>query len=458
MVTPPVVTCFAVSNALPHAAHLGGNLTAGGTAEVWLYWGPADGQTDRANWARGRRVGNLAEGQFSTNVAGLAGGGAWFYRCYASNSAGEAWAPASVGFSTPAAWVLSVAHRGDSFYAPENTTSAFVSALGKAEMAEFDVQESRDGHLVVMHDSTVNRTTDGTGAVSNMTLAQLQALDAGSWFGAAFAGERIPTLAQALQTILPDMTPVIECKTGAASNYVHVLRNLGATTNVILTSMDRDFLKDIRRLQPDTPLGFIASGYSPTGYLPDFRSNGIRYVVWNGLSASEISAIHAAGLLAFAWTLNTAASVSNYIAFGADGIISDDPALVARLAQADSDGDGMADAWEVRRFGGAANADGGSDHDGDGAGDAAEFAAGTDPTNAASRLAIAACSSAGGSDLVLRWPSSGGRFYRIAGSASLAANLWTNVGDGLPPTPPLNVWTIRLEDAAGHFYRVGVHR
>jgi len=90
---------------------------------------------------------------------------------------------------------LVIAHRGASTYAPENTFAAFDLALEMgARHIELDVQMSVDGHLVIIHDDLVNRTTDGVGRVSKHTLAQLQALDAGAWFDQKFAGERIPTL------------------------------------------------------------------------------------------------------------------------------------------------------------------------------------------------------------------------------------------------------------------------
>src|SRR5262245_24640882 len=95
---------------------------------------------------------------------------------------------------------MAIAHRGASSYAPENTFSAFELALslGACEL-ELDVQETADGELVVIHDDTVERTTNGTGAVTGHTLAVLQGLDAGAWFDRRFAGERIPTLDRMLE-------------------------------------------------------------------------------------------------------------------------------------------------------------------------------------------------------------------------------------------------------------------
>src|SRR6266705_642345 len=94
---------------------------------------------------------------------------------------------------------LIIAHRGASSYAPENTIVAFDLALQMgASHLELDVHLTRDDSLVVIHDDTVDRTTNGTGPVAHQMLAALQALDAGSWFGEAFVGVRIPTLAEVL--------------------------------------------------------------------------------------------------------------------------------------------------------------------------------------------------------------------------------------------------------------------
>ena len=93
-----------------------------------------------------------------------------------------------------------IAHRGASAYAPENTLAAFDKALDLgAAHVEFDLHFSADGQVVVIHDDTVDRTTNGSGAVAALTLAQLKSLDAGSWFAAQFSEERIPTLVELLE-------------------------------------------------------------------------------------------------------------------------------------------------------------------------------------------------------------------------------------------------------------------
>ncbi len=96
--------------------------------------------------------------------------------------------------------MLIIAHRGASGHAPENTLAAFRKAVAQgATFIETDLQLSRDVRLVAIHDATVNRTTNGQGSVQDMTLADLRRLDAGSWFGSEFTGERIPTLEEILE-------------------------------------------------------------------------------------------------------------------------------------------------------------------------------------------------------------------------------------------------------------------
>ncbi len=122
------------------------------------------------------------------------------------------------------------AHRGDTKNAPENTIPAFESAvkLG-AQQIEFDVQLSKDGQLVIMHDPTVDRTTNGTGAVSDLTFEELRALDAGSWFGPAFAGTQIPTLRETLEAIPTKVLCNVHLKNspGVAANTAKVIVEVG---------------------------------------------------------------------------------------------------------------------------------------------------------------------------------------------------------------------------------------
>jgi glycerophosphoryl diester phosphodiesterase len=108
---------------------------------------------------------------------------------------------------------LRIGHRGAAAVAPENTIASFRRAVELGpEAMELDVQRTKDGHLVVMHHDTVDRTTDGTGHVAELTFARIRRLDAGSWNGTAFAGERVPTLDELGDALRPEILLFVEIK------------------------------------------------------------------------------------------------------------------------------------------------------------------------------------------------------------------------------------------------------
>ena len=164
---------------------------------------------------------------------------------------------------------INVAHRGASGHAPENTIAAYDLAVKmKADYFEVDVQRSKDGHLVIMHDTTVDRTTDGSGSVKDLTLAQLKQLDAGSWFSSAFAGEKIPTLEEVLDRYRgKGIKILIELKNpslypGIEQQVVEALtkRNLDKRKDkVIVQSFDLESVQRFHQLLPTVPIGVLAS-------------------------------------------------------------------------------------------------------------------------------------------------------------------------------------------------------
>ena len=241
--------------------------------------------------------------------------------------------------------VKSIAHRGGSLFAPENTCASFFASSNAADLVEFDVHVSLDGELVVIHDGTVDRTTDGTGSVSALSLAQLKALDAGSWFSPSFAGEAIPTLAEAIECILPFATPLIEQKAGSAQSYVDLLQSMNVTSNVVVQSFGWNFLRDINDLDPSIRLAALGSGVLSSNELTDIQSRGIGTVAWakNDITTTEIELVHAFGMELFVWTANGSA-VQDAVDLGVDGVISDDPALVRELSRDDPvDNDSLVD-------------------------------------------------------------------------------------------------------------------
>lgn len=229
---------------------------------------------------------------------------------------------------------LAIAHRGLAGLAPENTLPAFISALGRADIIEFDVRASADNQLVVIHDATVDRTTNGSGSVSNMTLAELRLLDAGSWFSPDFSGEAIPTMAEAITAILPLATPLIEHKAGEPAAYVAALQNLNASSNVILQSFDWQFLRTAKEL--DASLRTCALGNVPMTmeWLAGAVRHGVDTIAWNKnlVTPEGVALAHSLGLEVFVWTLS-AREVTGFLAIEVDGIIGDSPDHVIEIQQ-----------------------------------------------------------------------------------------------------------------------------
>ena len=232
-----------------------------------------------------------------------------------------------------------VAHRGDSRHHPENTLAAFRAArtLGVA-MQEFDVQMLDDGTLVCMHDASFDRTTDacrtlGPGALlAHTTLQVARQLDAGAWFDATHAGERIPTLAEALATMLPACVPMIEHKAGPALAFVAELRRLDALEQCIVQSFDWAFVGQVAAAAPTIALAVL--GPNAAHPKPDARAvdaaiaSGARMLHWHAteLTASDVERVHAAGMLVCTYTTDDELGWHGGRALGIDAMCTNDPA------------------------------------------------------------------------------------------------------------------------------------
>lgn len=164
----------------------------------------------------------------------------------------------------PGALPLLVGHRGARDVAPENTLLSFERALDDgANMLEMDVQLSADGHAVVMHDDRVDRTTDGAGLVSELSLAEIKRLDAGAWFGACFAGTRVPTLCEVLDWAYGKVNLLLELKYAwhdgfaphLAAAVVADIVQLNMNDHVAFISYNQRGLKQLKSLQPQWPVG-----------------------------------------------------------------------------------------------------------------------------------------------------------------------------------------------------------
>lgn len=247
-----------------------------------------------------------------------------------------------------------IAHRGYSAVAPENTLSAFTAAAGFANYVEFDVRRSQDNQLVVMHDSTIDRTTNGSGAISGRDYeGDLDGLDAGSWFSPDFIGEGVPTMAEALQTISTSgMLPFIERKAGDASDYVTELSNLGALEDSVIIAFDWEFLSDVRDLDSVVRLGGLGSGSLDSDVINDALAAGLDFINWkdgSALNPATISQVQAAGLELHVYTVNNLVRMQQLIDLGVDGITTDNPEGLRSIVpfdpiRGDYNGDGTVDA------------------------------------------------------------------------------------------------------------------
>lgn len=156
-----------------------------------------------------------------------------------------------------------VAHRGYSAVAPENTLPAFAAAvLGGATLVEFDVRSTADGVPVVIHDRTVDRTTDGSGHVWDLTLAEVAALDAGSWFSPAYAGAAVPTLSSTLDLLAPAAAGLLlEIKPPAGRAEVETILELVAKYDLlertIVQSFDPEVVRLVRAAVPEVRRGLL---------------------------------------------------------------------------------------------------------------------------------------------------------------------------------------------------------
>jgi glycerophosphoryl diester phosphodiesterase len=150
-----------------------------------------------------------------------------------------------------------IAHRGFSGAAPENTVAAVRAAIDiEADMVEIDVTLSADDHVVVIHDETVDRTTDGTGEVSRFTLAEVQRLDAGSWFDPIFAGETVPTLDEVLVEVEGLILLNVEIKSeavprGVVGRVASAIRKRGMVDQVVVSSFSPDALAEMHAVAPE---------------------------------------------------------------------------------------------------------------------------------------------------------------------------------------------------------------
>lgn len=223
-----------------------------------------------------------------------------------------------------------IAHRGASGSCPENTLAAFrrAAALG-APMVELDVQLTRDGEVVVIHDVTLERTTDGHGRVCDRTLAEIARLDAGGWFGPAFRGERVPTLAQVLAAVA--LAVNVELKPHGEERLeqraLDVAEAAGALGRVVFSSFDPTSLVRLRQASAAAEVAVLVGD----GPLPEALRLAERVVARalhlrnDRVTPPALAMIAPTGLPVRAWTVNDAAEFHRLATAGVIGVFTDHP-------------------------------------------------------------------------------------------------------------------------------------
>ena len=246
---------------------------------------------------------------------------------------------------------LIIAHRGYCQFAPENTLPSFKRAIAAgADLVELDYHSAKDGKLVVIHDEELDRTTDAAKRwsrkhimVETKTAAEIQSLDAGSWFDLKYAGTRIPLLAEALDTIQAESVTLIERKSGAPTDCLKLLREKGLINRVIVQSFDWEYLRAFREQEPGQILGalgppeLLAGGEKPLGiqeklnaaWLGELQKTGARVAVWSRkVSREAVQLAHQRSLKVWVYTIDDPALANELLDIGIDGIITNDTSLI----------------------------------------------------------------------------------------------------------------------------------
>jgi len=247
---------------------------------------------------------------------------------------------------------LIIGHRGAAGVAPENTAAAFEVAASLGVPFELDIALCASGELVVIHDDTVDRTTDGSGLVSGMTLGALKALDAGSHFGPEFAGERILTLDEVFGRFGGRVPIDVEVKAPAGADVAGLVAGLTEAVarhdlwqDIFVTTFNPYLLEQLRLRAPRILRGQLYGTFEDSD-LPTWQRFALRHRLLNRRAQPDMVAIdhtlaspryvrwlQGRGYRVLVWTVNEPADLRRVLDAGADGIITDDPAAMrARVA------------------------------------------------------------------------------------------------------------------------------
>ena len=235
------------------------------------------------------------------------------------------------------------AHRGFSAAAPENTLPAFQLAIDQGcERAELDVQMTKDGVVMVTHDTNMRRCTGRNQNIYDLTYDEVRKLDAGRWFGKKYAGTKVPTLEEVLDLCKGKIQLNIEIKPNAATpeletETLRIIREKGFENDCVITSQSYETLCKVKELAPGISTGYIlALGVGSYYDLPaaDFFSVESTFI-----TSGMVQQVHLRGKTVSAWTVNREEDASDLLSLGVDDIITDKPGMVQQLMAEDTDPD-----------------------------------------------------------------------------------------------------------------------
>lgn len=245
-----------------------------------------------------------------------------------------------------------VAHRGASAEAPENTLAAVRRAIARdADLVEVDVQRTKDGALVLLHDTTLARTTNvrrmfprrAPWLVSDFTADEIARLDAGSWFSPQHAGERIPTLEQLVEVLRPSRTGLLlELKAvalhpGLADDVAHALRAVPgyldtavSSGRLVVESFDHDAVRRHKQLEPSVPVGVLGTPHrAELGALATWADQ-VNPVHWS-VRRSYVETVRRHGMGCQVWTVNRPESMRRALGLGVTGVITNHPVALRQV-------------------------------------------------------------------------------------------------------------------------------
>ncbi len=240
-----------------------------------------------------------------------------------------------------------IAHRGGANLAPENTLAAFRNAIRLgADMIEIDVEQTADSVVMVLHDTKVDRTTDGEGHLEKLTYDYVKKLDAGSWFSEKYQDERLPTLDETLELIDGKVILLIEIKDGSERypgierRTVELIHEYKAKPWVIVQSFNKKAIDRVKALDPEIRTYYLMGGRFREFYKEaiakgsafKFDHEGVA-VHKRELDKEDIVGLKKMGIKTFVWTVDDPADMQNFIDWGVDGIITDAPDELLKLVR-----------------------------------------------------------------------------------------------------------------------------